>query len=360
MAGDRDVLLVDVDERDLGPVVVLVVGLGWATLDLGAGEGAQVDLELEGLVLLRDDVLGENLKGAEDWEVDLANVGAAIGDNEVLVQCGERELDGAAGLEWQGGRDEVGVLEEAVETILLTLLADDGANTWDQLLVTSITRSEVSLDILKGAKDDISEEGSGLDGALEVVGAEVVLARENCVLALASENLTGKRSVELLLSLVGSESLDDEVALGGIRDVEAAARTGAGEVPDEAVEEENLEVLVELDQLDAGDAQVADGARRRRAAVGESAMGKNLNSSELLSVEVWEAIRKRVHRGGRCGRCGGAGGLIIVGSSRSGSGAGRVAGAVGAVAGRGGDGCAKESGRCELCVHCGCCLGLIA
>lgn len=298
--GDRDILLVDVDEREWGPVETLGVGCRWESrkgLGLRVEEvakSAQVSLEAEGLVLLRDDILGEELERAEDWEIDLANVGAGVGNDEVLVQGREGELDGATGLEGESSRDQVGVFEDAVEAILLTLLADDGADTRDQELVASVTSGEVSLDILKGAKDNISEGSGGLDGSLEVVGAELVLARQDGGLVLATEEVGRKRGVELLLGLVRSQSLDHEVALILIRNVEAAAALSRGDVLDQAVEEEHLEVFVEVDELEAGDAQVGDGAWWRRVAVGESAVGKGLNGSELLGIESREAIRQRV------------------------------------------------------------------
>ena len=49
-------------------------------------------------------------------------------------------------------------------------------------------------------------------------------------------------------------------------------------------------VLAEVDQLEGGDAQVADGTVWRRATVGKRAMGGGLDGSERLGTEGREAI----------------------------------------------------------------------
>ena len=266
----------------------MVIGHGWTARDSAVAQSPKVDAEAKSLVLLRLDVLGEDIEGAEDWEVDIANVRAGAGNDEILVQGREGKLDGAASDEGQLGWDQVHFLEEAVEAVLLALLSNDGGNAGNQSLVTGVSFGEVDLNVLKSAKDNIGEQCSRLDGFLEGSGPKLIPAGQNRGLALALEKSGGENGVEFFLSLDRSEGFQDVVAL--ILVVDFKARNVVGDVIDQAREEEDLEVLVEVDQLDAGDAQVADGTVWRRATVGKRAMGSGLDVSERLSAEGREAV----------------------------------------------------------------------
>jgi hypothetical protein len=82
LLNDRKILLVGVDQAD--------------AVDVGS-----VVLEREfDLLVLSLDVLGQNVQGAEDWEVDDVDVGARAFNDEHLVQRRECPWTGRAGKEW--------------------------------------------------------------------------------------------------------------------------------------------------------------------------------------------------------------------------------------------------------------------
>lgn len=69
------------------------------------------------------DVAGDDGERSEDWQADLADVGAATGDDEVLVESGEGKFAGASRQEGQGGWDLIQKSSEV--SVLLAFLADD-------------------------------------------------------------------------------------------------------------------------------------------------------------------------------------------------------------------------------------------
>ena len=85
-----------------------------------------------------------------------------------------------------------------------------------------------------------------------------------------------------------------------VLDVEAG--NTVGDVIDEAGEEEHLEVLVEVDQLNACDTQVADCTVRRGPAVGKRAMGCGFDGSEGLSAKGRKAVGQSVGSSDGSGR----------------------------------------------------------
>lgn len=119
---DWDVLLVDVDERQSRPIVVVSLPL---RLDCVLARDVEAEcnvlrlglntLGLDGERGVDDDVLG-----------DLVEVGAGTWDNEHLVQSRESELSGTGSQEWELSGNQLLGLEICTEkTILLAFLTDN-------------------------------------------------------------------------------------------------------------------------------------------------------------------------------------------------------------------------------------------
>jgi len=98
--------------------------------------------------------------------------------------------------------------------------------------------------------------------------------------------------VKFLLGLVSLEGAQDKVSLLLIWNF--VAGHVVGDVIDQAVEEEDLEVLVVVDELDAGEAQGGDGSVRGSTTVGKGTMGCILYCGKLCGAKLWEAIGQGV------------------------------------------------------------------
>lgn len=266
---DGGVLLVDVDEAVVSEVDA------WVWVDL------EQQADLLGVKLVGDD--GQRL---EDREVDGVGVGARVGDDKVLVESREGELSGTSSEERKSGWDLAQDL--SVVAVLLTLLANDGADTVDQTSITVDT--EAMLDILEGTEDDVGEGGGKGNGILEVVDREAVLAGLNGAGVEVGQSIVGVQCVELLLSLnccQGRQNLGNATSFAW--DVPALiAWDVVGDVGNQFGEEGDLSELVEGDETEGDESVGGDGWRWWT--VGKRAVGGSLDASELGRAGIGEAI----------------------------------------------------------------------
>ncbi len=153
-------------EEEPGAVATEVRRRGGDALEAG-GVGDILVAGLDGLAV----VGGQDLEGGEDGNLDRAKVAAAR-DDEAL-EHGEGERRDVGGQERLLRR--LAGQQDPVEAVLLALLAD---HTGDRAggAVISVLGKQLD-DILQGGKDDGGEGLGQRDGVLDVVDAEVVLAR---------------------------------------------------------------------------------------------------------------------------------------------------------------------------------------
>ena len=206
-------------------------------------------------------------------------------DDEVLEDGAEREVAGAASQEGELGWDLAEDL--TIEAVLLTLLADDRADTSDKAVVTNV--GEECLDVWEGGKNNIGERRCKGDSVHEVVDREVVRARQD---GLAGERVEGTvcvQLVELLLSADDLERAEHEVAVGDV----GIARHVHGDVRDQLREKGDFEKLIEGNEAER-DLAIAL-KRWRWWAIGKGATGLLLNLVELSRwvLDVGKAIGER-------------------------------------------------------------------
>ena len=181
------------------------MGVAWV-------DGLEAEL---GLAVLSGRKTGaKDVEDAEFLERWLEEVEARAGvrDDEVLEDGVECEVAGTGSQEWERGRR---LAEDfAVEAVLLALLADDRANTTDQLVVTVI--SEDGLDVWESAEDDIGELRGESDGVIEVVDRELVLAWLDRLAGELIECAVGVELVELFLRQDDLERGEHLLAVGDL------------------------------------------------------------------------------------------------------------------------------------------------
>lgn len=229
---DGHVLLVDVDEAQVlrAGGVVAPVALG------GDGEG-QVGVLVGDLG--RGGVEGQDAKGLA--ELDVVDIGARAGHDEVLVQGVEGDLTGRGGQEGVGRGD---LAEQvAVEAVLLAFLSDDGADTTYQAIVA--VQAKVSLDIWQRAEDDVGECGGERDGGHEIRDwGHICAGQDGRVEDL--QRAVGIQGVQLFLGLHGGDGVDHGLSL--LLVLELVAFDVIGHVEEKLGEERHLPKLVECNE----------------------------------------------------------------------------------------------------------------
>ena len=161
-------------------------------------------------------------QGTEDGYVDDVGVRARAGNDDQLVQSGEGEGAGRARKEWQLRWDQAE--QRAVVSVLLTFLADDGADEWDQSAVA--VGIEAGLGVLESTQHDVSESAREVDGGLEGVTWELVLARLDRGLAGGGEDAVGAERMEFFLGLHCGKGLQDELLYSRTAGLEASNVVG--------------------------------------------------------------------------------------------------------------------------------------
>jgi hypothetical protein len=138
--------------------------------------------------------------------------------NEAL-EGAECKIAGGASQEGKSCRNEVVILQEAVKTILLSLLANDGSDGTGECSIAVL--GEDDRDILQGTENDICEGLGQLGGVLTSRGWELVVA---WVDGRSAKMLQPRASIECVLDLLVEmcrESGDDEILLSLVLDFEA-------------------------------------------------------------------------------------------------------------------------------------------
>lgn len=159
--------------RLVGDVQTASLGLVGDDL-LGSLGDLEGRLEGESLVLGLDlgDGAAVDQQRREDGELDLLDILGARARNNKALKSRPSKSSRNRGQERRLGGDLVEV--ETVETILLTLLTDDGRDETDHLGKTLLAEDDVG--VLQDAEDDGGESLGEGDGVLEVGGGELVLA----------------------------------------------------------------------------------------------------------------------------------------------------------------------------------------
>ena len=144
------------------------------------------------------------------------------------------------------------LLNDAEQTLLLTLITNDGRDQADRAVFGVL--SEDVVHILKCAENQISDCGCESDGRLVVGNREVVFARLHWVGAVGLEDGIRAKSMKLLHAEDDIEILEDFVTSL----TKLVTFHVVGDVLDKLVEESDLDDLIDCDELETSNAIFAE------------------------------------------------------------------------------------------------------